>query len=256
MSRFTDRVVIVTGGASGIGRATVEQFANEGANVVIADLKSSAGQEVEQTLSTEKKSCRFIPTDITDEEQIRNLVAKTVDEFGTIDVLVNNAVVFITQGIDASAADWKRSFDVNVIGSATVTKHVVPIMQAKKRGAIVNMGSISSFLAQPEFMTYNTTKAAMASMTRCLALDLAPFNIRVNAVCPGTIWTPIVEKMSREKGLTREQADTHSDFGGKHMIKRLGEPAEIAKAILFLASDDASFITAECLMVDGGYAAM
>ncbi|MEX0726772.1 MAG: SDR family oxidoreductase [Planctomycetaceae bacterium] len=256
MSRFTDRVVIVTGGASGIGRATVEQFAKEGAKVVVADLESSAGKDVEQSIAAQRGICRFIPTDITDEDQVRQMVDKTVGEFGTIDVLVNNAVAFITQGIDASVADWKRSFDVNVIGSATVTKHVVPVMQSKKRGAIVNMGSISSFLAQPEFMTYNTTKAAMASMTRCLALDLAPFNIRVNAVCPGTIWTPIVEKMTREKHLTREQADTHPDFGGKHMIKRLGEPVEIAKAILFLASDDASFITAECLMVDGGYAAM
>ncbi len=256
MAKFTDQVVIVTGGASGIGRATSELFAAEGARVVIADLEVSAGREVERSIRDSGGLCHFIATDITDEQQVQRLVAQTDEKFGSINVLVNNAVVFITQGIEASVADWKRSFEVNVIGSATVTKHVVPVMRRQKKGAIVNLGSISSFLAQPHFMTYNTTKAAMTSMTRCLALDLAPDGIRVNAVCPGTIWTPIVEKMAHEKHLNRQQAELHPDFGGKHMLGRLGEPIEIAKAILFLASDDASFITAECLMIDGGYAAM
>src|SRR5262249_49908256 len=115
--------------------------------------------------------------------------------------------------------------------------------------------SISSFIAQPHFVTYNATKAAIANMTRCMALDLAPDNIRVNAVCPGTVWTPIVERLTREAGLDRAAADAHPQWGGSHMIQRLAEPREIAQAILFLASDEASFITAANLMVDGGYTA-
>jgi dihydroanticapsin dehydrogenase len=122
-------------------------------------------------------------------------------------------------------------------------------------GAIVNLGSISSFIAQPQFVTYNATKAAIANMTRCMALDLAPDNIRVNAVCPGAVWTPIVQRLTREEGLDRAAADRDPGWGGAHMIQRIAEPSEIAAAIAFLASDDASFITAECLMVDGGYIA-
>ncbi|MGE3316850.1 MAG: SDR family NAD(P)-dependent oxidoreductase, partial [Planctomycetaceae bacterium] len=142
---------------------------------------------------------------------------------------------------------------VNVMGPALVAKHVVPEMRKVGGGAIVNLGSISSFIAQPNFWTYNSTKAAIANMTRCMALDLAPDNIRVNAACPGTVWTQIVERLTKEEGLTREQADADPKWGASHMIKRIAEPSEIAAAIAFLASDDASFITAECLMVDGGY---
>jgi dihydroanticapsin dehydrogenase len=122
-------------------------------------------------------------------------------------------------------------------------------------GAIVNLGSISSFIAQPNFWTYNASKGAIANLTRCMAMDLADDNIRVNAVCPGTVWTQIVERLSKEEGLTPEQAHADPKWGGSHMIKRIADPREIANAILFLVSDEASFITAECLMVDGGYVA-
>jgi dihydroanticapsin dehydrogenase len=141
------------------------------------------------------------------------------------------------------------------MGPALVAKHVVPEMRKVGGGAIVNLGSISSFIAQPQFVTYNASKGAVANMTRCMAMDLAADHIRVNAVCPGTVWTSIVERLAREKGLDRASAEQHPDFGGSHMIKRMAEPREIAHAILFLASDEASFITAENLMVDGGYVA-
>jgi dihydroanticapsin dehydrogenase len=128
-------------------------------------------------------------------------------------------------------------------------------MRKQGGGAIVNLGSISSFIAQPEFVSYNATKAAVANMTRCMAMDLAPDNIRVNAVCPGTVWTQIVERRAREQGLDRAAADKHPDFGAAAMIHRCAEPREIACAIAFLASDEASFITGENLMVDAGYTA-
>src|SRR5262249_45102862 len=151
------------------------------------------------------------------------------------DILVNNAAVFVLRGIDATPEEWRQSLDVNVIGLALVTKHVVPVMRQAGGGAIVNLASISSFIAQPEFITYNATKAAIANMTRCMALDLAPHHIRVNAVAPGTVWTQIVERRARELGLDRAAADVHADFGAAHMIHRCADPREIAYPILFLA---------------------
>ena len=145
---------------------------------------------------------------------------------------------------------------VNVVGAALVAKHVVPEIRKAGGGAIVNLGSISSFIAQPQFVTYNATKAAIATMTRCMALDLAPDRIRVNAVCPGTVWTQIVERLSAEKGLDRKGADADPGWGGACMLKRIADTSEIAKAILFLASDDASYITGAVLAVDGGWTAM
>ena len=122
-------------------------------------------------------------------------------------------------------------------------------------GAIVNLGSISSFIAQPNYVTYNTTKAAIIGMTRCMALDLAPDNIRVNAVCPGVVWTEVVERQAKAMGLDRNAADVHPQWAGAQIIRRCADPREIAHAILFLASDEASFITGAPLMVDAGYTA-
>jgi dihydroanticapsin dehydrogenase len=183
------------------------------------------------------------------------MVEKAVSEFGRINILVNNAAAFILKGIDGTVEDWRKILDINVMGPAIVTKHVVPEMRKVGAGVIVNLGSISSFIAQPKFWTYNATKGAIAQLTRCMALDLATDHIRVNAVCPGAVYTQIVRKITSEMGLDRAGTDAHPDWGGAHMLKRVSDPIEIARAILFLAWDDASFITAENLMVDGGYVA-
>ncbi|HAA60053.1 MAG TPA: short-chain dehydrogenase [Planctomycetaceae bacterium] len=251
MTDLGGRVAVVTGGGRGIGAATCRRLSEAGARVVVAEIDAGSGQGVADEITDGV----FIETDVACEDSVREMVSRVVEELGGIDILVNNAAVFVMRGIDASDEEWRRSLEVNVLGAARVSRAVVPLMQAAGRGAIVNLGSISSFLAQPEFVTYNASKAAIASMTRCLALDMAPHGIRVNAVCPGTVWTPVVERMARDEGLDREAAETHPDFGGAHMLCRLAEPREIANAVCFLASDEASFITAECLMVDGGYAA-
>lgn len=255
MGRMENKVVIVTGGGSGIGRATCEVFAEEGAHVVVADINEAAGQQTVEAITASGGHATFQSTNIADEESVQRMAAEVDEQFGRIDVLVNNAAVFVLSGIEASVAQWRQSLDTNVIGTALVSKHVVPIMRRNPGGAIVNLGSISSFIAQPEFVTYNATKAAISEMTRCMALDLAQDKIRVNAVCPGTVWSPIVERLTREAGLTREQADTAEGWGGDAMLQRLADPREIAYAILFLASDEASYITAENLMVDGGFTA-
>jgi dihydroanticapsin dehydrogenase len=255
MERLKDKVAIITGGGAGIGRATCELFAEEGAIVIVAERQEPTGRATAESIAQKGGRAQFVPTDVADEDSIRRMVAAVVRTFGRIDILVNNAGIFVLRGIEATPDEWRQVLDVNVMGVALVAKHVVPEMRKAGRGAIVNLGSISSFIAQPQFVTYNATKAAVANMTRCMALDLAPDNIRVNAVCPGTVWTQIVEKLTREKGLDRAAADAHPEYGGAHMIRRIADPREIAYAILFLASDEASFITAENLMVDGGYVA-
>lgn len=255
MGRLNGKVAVVTGGGAGIGRATCERFAAEGASVVVAEINEIAGTETAEAITDAGGHSRFVPTDVTKEASITNMVAEAVNTFGKIDILVNNAAVFVLHGIEATVEEWQKSLDTNVIGLSRVSYHVVEEMRKTGGGSIVNLGSISSFLGQPNFVTYNATKAASATMTRCMALDLAPDHIRVNAVCPGTVWTQIVERLSAEKGLDRKAADTDPEWGGNCMLNRIADPSEIASAILFLASDDASYCTGAHLMVDGGYSA-
>ncbi|QDU81419.1 Cyclopentanol dehydrogenase [Polystyrenella longa] len=253
--RLANKVVVVTGGGTGIGKAICLRFAEEGGEIIVVDQNQETGkQTAEEIESAGGKAC-YLFCDLSLETEILALTASIQNKYDRIDVLVNNAAMFLLKGIDATREDWEQILSVNVIGYALTCKHLLPLLRKSSAGAIVNLGSISSFIAQPQFVTYNATKAAIVSMTRCLALDLAPENIRVNAVCPGTIWTQIVERLTKEAGLTREQADAHPDWGGAHMIPRIADPREVANAALFLASEEASFITAECLMVDGGYTA-
>jgi len=255
MLRFEGKVAVVTGGGSGIGRATCLRFAEEGAAVAVAEIDEARGKSVADEISRQGGKALFVRTNVADESSIKAAVSQIAVTFGRIDVLVNNAAVFVLKGIDASVEEWRKILDINVMGPSLVAKHVVPEMRKTGSGAIVNLASISSFIAQPQFVTYNTTKTAILGMTRCMALDLAPDNIRVNAVCPGTVWTPIVMELTAKEGLDRQAADADPKWGGSHMIKRIADPREIANAILFLASADASFVTAESLMVDGGYIA-
>lgn len=256
MGRLEGKVAIVTGGADGIGKATCELFAAEGAAVVIADVNVEKGTALARNITAGGGRALFVETNVAREPAIVQMVSQAVRQFQKIDILVNNAAIFVLKGIDATVEEWRQILDVNVVGAALVAKHVVPEIRKAGGGAIVNLGSISSFIAQPQFVTYNATKAAIATMTRCMALDLAPDKIRVNAVCPGTVWTQIVERLSAEKGLDRKGADADPGWGGACMLKRIADTSEIAKAILFLASDDASYVTAAHLMVDGGYTAV
>jgi NAD(P)-dependent dehydrogenase (short-subunit alcohol dehydrogenase family) len=252
MNRLKDKVALITGAAAGIGEATAELFAEEGARVVILDV-DPAGEAVAARIAARGGEAFFVQADVSREDEVRRAVEQTERRHGRLDVLVNNAATFVLKGLEATVEEWRRSLDVNVIGTALCTRYAAELMKKGGGGAIVNLGSISSFVAQPHFIAYSATKAALVNMTRCMALDLAPDNIRVNCVCPGAIRTAATERHMAQTGQTEEQFN--AEYAPLHLLNRVGRPREVACAILFLASDEASFITATPLMVDGGYLA-
>ena len=252
--RLEGKTAIVTGGASGIGRAICELFAEEGAKVVIADIDAENGEEVRAGIAAAGGEARFVEADVSKEADVQRMVQATVDAYGAVNILSNNAAAFVFGEVqDISDADWRRVFDVNVVGYANGVKHALPHMKAAGGGAIVNMASVSSFIAQPAFIPYNASKGAVIQLTRCLALDLAPHNIRVNCICPGTIMTPAVEASIPQLGV--DPAEFLVEAGAVAFMKRVGQPREIAYGALFLASDEASFVTGTPLVMDGGWTA-
>jgi NAD(P)-dependent dehydrogenase (short-subunit alcohol dehydrogenase family) len=249
--RLSHKVAIVTGAADGIGAATAELFAEHGAAVVVGDIDDTGGADVRDRILAAGGKAIFVHADISKPVEAASLAQAAETTFGRLDVLVNNAATFVLKGIDATPDDWHRSLDVNVIGTALVTREAAQLMRRSGGGAIVNLASISSFVAQPQFVTYSATKAAILQMTRNLALDLAPDGIRVNCVCPGTILTRASRDHMERVGMSLD--DFIAAEAPKHLLNRVGTPREVAHAILFLASDEASFITGTHLMVDGGY---
>lgn len=252
--RLRGKTAIVTGGAAGIGQATAQMFAREGARVVVADLDEGAGAETVEQIAACGGEAIFVRTDVSVESDAEAVCRRAVEVFGGLQILVNNAAVFVLKGLDATPADWARVLGVNVVGTAMMSRYAaIEMRRTAAGGAIVNLGSISSFVAQPQFVTYSATKAAIVQMTRNMALDLAPDGIRVNCVCPGTILTRASYDHMERTGQTIEEFLAVE--APKHMLGRTGEPREVAAAILFLASDEASFITGAHLCVDGGYTA-
>ena len=193
-------------------------------------------------------------TDVSKEADVKAMVQAAVDAYGSVNILVNDAAVFVFGEIeDITDADWARVFGVNVIGQAYCVKHVLPHMKAAGGGSIVNLASVSGFIAQPGFIPYNASKGAVMQLTRCLAMDLAPHNIRVNCVCPGSVLTPATERHRQFVGADREEF--LAEAGSSNFMKRVADPREIAYGALFLASDEASFVTGTPLVMDGGLTA-
>jgi NAD(P)-dependent dehydrogenase (short-subunit alcohol dehydrogenase family) len=251
--RLAGKFAIVTGAASGIGRATAIRFSKEGASVAILDRDLDRGETVLKEILASHGNAMFFPVDVSVEAEVSEAIRCVEDKFRRIDILVNNAAAFVFGSYQATQADWERVFSVNVMGAAFCAKYAVDAMIRAGGGSIVNVSSISGFVAQERSLPYNTSKAALLGLNRCLAMDLAQHKIRVNAVAPGCIDTPQLRADVARAGLTYEE-DLAIE-GPLHLLNRFGTADEVSNAILFLASDEASFITGTCLMVDGGYTA-
>jgi NAD(P)-dependent dehydrogenase (short-subunit alcohol dehydrogenase family) len=250
--RLANKVAIITGVGAGIGEAIAIRFAEEGATLVLNDISERAGQSTQKKIRDLGGQATLAVADISQEDGARSISDAAVQSFGGIDILINNAADFTQKNVEqAEVADWQKVLGVNVIGTALVSKYAIPHMRARGGGAIVNMASMSGIIAQPDFATYNASKGAVLTMTKCMALDFAPYKIRVNSICPGCILTSASYREIERLGLTFEQ--WRDRVAPLHMLNRLGEPIEVANAALFLASDEASFITGTHLMVDGGY---
>jgi NAD(P)-dependent dehydrogenase (short-subunit alcohol dehydrogenase family) len=250
--RLADKIAIITGAGAGIGQATALRFAEEGAKLVLADIGEAGLKSAAAQVCAKGAECIPVTGDISREEDARRISDAAVERFGGIDILVNNAADFTTFSVeDAGVAQWQKVLGVNVIGTALVAKFAIPHMKRRGKGSIVNLSSMSGIIAQPNFATYNSSKGAILTMTKCMALDLAPFNIRVNSICPGCVLTSATEREWIRMGLTKQEWIDR--MAPMHMLNRVGDAREVANAILFLASDEASFITAAHLLVDGGY---
>ncbi|MCK1992933.1 SDR family oxidoreductase [Peribacillus muralis] len=251
--RFKNKTAIVTGGATGIGLATAQLFAEEGASVIIAGRSAKNGEDAVKRLRDAGGIAHFVPTDVTNEEDVQNLVKETIRLEGKIDILVNNAALFHNSSfIEETTENWKKVFNVIVDGTYLCTKYVgKEMIQHSEGGAIVNISSINAYRALEWSSHYNTAKGALDQLTRCTALELSPYNIRVNGVAPGFIETP----MTVVGGVNEHETEYFKHYYvGKRKIAlaRPGTPEEIANAIAFLASNDSSYMTGATIPVDGG----
>jgi dihydroanticapsin dehydrogenase len=250
------KVAIITGAASGIGRATAILFAKEGAKIIIVDVNNNGGEETVKLIKKDGKQAVFIHTDVSKELDVKNMVKIIKESYGKIDILVNNAGVVLVKPItETTEQDFEAVVNANYKSVFLCTKHVLQLM--KKGGAIVNVASISGHVGQINHAIYGGTKGAIIALTRALAWELASLGIRVNSISPGSVETPMllgdVEIEAKRLGVSMDKIrKERSDIGALH---RWAEPKEIAYAILFLASDKSSYITGTDLLVDAGWAA-
>ena len=253
MSRFEGQVVIVTGGALGIGGATARKFAKEGAKVLIADFNEEAATNNVELILSQGGIAAFSHTDVSKSEDVERMVQEAIRKFGGVDVLVQNAFSVIAgenhihgSAVSVKEESWDYGMDVMLKALYLGAKHCIPHMQRKQFGNIVNIASVHSFLQEPNMLVYETAKAAVVGLTRQMAVDFGPDNIRVNAIAPGHIVTEGIQKVW-------EQNPTGLQFlENQYPLRKTGVPDDIADGIAFLCSDQASFITGHTLVIDGG----
>jgi 3-oxoacyl-[acyl-carrier protein] reductase len=256
--KLKDKVAIITGGGSGIGRATSLAFAREGAKVVAAARNLSRLEEVAEAIKAKGGKARAIQTDISNHEQIKRLVAQTIDEFGQIDILVNNAAAMATNNadtVDMNLDNWDATLAVTLTGTMLCAREVLKNMIPRKSGNIVNVSSVAGLSGVPKESPYATTKWGIIGFTETLAIEVGKYNIRVNCVSPGATLTDEfdewIKRSAKDAGLTYEQVMTK--LCDNNALKRGAQPEEIANCIVFLASDDSSAMTGSNLVASCGF---
>ena len=253
MKRLDNKVAIVTGGSLGIGKATCKALAKEGAAVAITDIKDEEGKKLAEEIKNDGGKAIYRSLDVSNEKQVKEVFAEVKNEFGKIDILVNNAGI---SGVnkpthEITGEEWDQLMDINVKGVFFCIKHAVPAMKENNGGSIINLSSIYGIIGAGDIPPYHASKGAVRLMTKNDAIIYAKDKIRVNSVHPGFIWTPLVENMGKESEEGVEKFRENLD--SLHPIGHVGEPEDIAYGVVYLASDEAKFLTGSELVIDGGY---
>jgi NAD(P)-dependent dehydrogenase (short-subunit alcohol dehydrogenase family) len=247
MRGLQGKVAIVTGGLGDLGHTSGARLIEEGCKVALFDLKDDTCD------LAGKIGASYHKVDIGDAAQVEKACAAVREQLGPVSILVNCAALFIFKGVDATPEEWAAICRVNINGTSQMARFVVPQMRECGGGSIINFSSVSGFVGQPEFATYNATKFAIRGLTKCWAHDLSQHKIRVNAICPGYIHTSAFVNSCRDLG--RDVEEENRKVSETHLLGRQGHPEEVAAAVAFLASDESSFMTGSDLLVDGGYLA-
>jgi 3(or 17)beta-hydroxysteroid dehydrogenase len=255
MNRMRGKSAIVTGGALGIGRACALKLAEEGAFVTVTDLDAAGGSLVVEEIGGQGGDANFVEQDVADEAGWEHVMRVVIDRYKKLDVLVNNAGVALAKDVEhTTLEEWRRLMSINLDGVFLGTKHAIQTMKANRGGSIVNLSSIEGLIGDPNLAAYNASKGGVRLLTKSAALYCAKpgYNIRVNSVHPGYIWTPMVENFLKSQG---DVAQGRKMLDSLHPIGHVGEPDDIAYGVLYLASDEAKFVTGTELVIDGGYTA-
>jgi len=255
---LSGKVVLITGAAVGIGRATALLMAEKGASLVLADVNEELGNQTTEEVKRGGADAMFLKADVSKATDVDKMVSRAVEKFGRIDALVNNAGIVLISDVESTQEqDFNRVIDVNFKGVFLCSKAVIPIMRKQGGGVIVNIASVSAHIGQPKHAAYAGTKGAVLSMTRAMAVELAPYNIRVNSVSPGAVDTPMLRSdMNRQSNARGVSVDeVRREFASESAVRRISSPEEIAPIIAFLCSDQSSYMTGADVLVDGGWVA-
>jgi NAD(P)-dependent dehydrogenase (short-subunit alcohol dehydrogenase family) len=249
--KLKNKVAIVTGAGSGIGRTTARLFAAEGASVVVVDIEKKTGEETVDSIRKRGQDAVFVKTDVSKGSDVEAMVAQAIKKYGKLDILFNNAGIDIAKPIvETTEAEWDQTLNINLKGVFWGCKFSLPFMMGGGGGNIINTASILAHVASPNQAAYSASKGGIVALTRQIAYDYASYNVRANCISPGDIMTPMAKNFFDS---CEDPEERMKFFTDRYPMKRFGEPSEIARVALFLASDDSSFITGQVIKVEGGF---